>query len=130
MGTIAIGLLLPTVPPCAIFLAADFAKVPALYWRGMDADCHSLYLQVSCLIGAWYLIVALLGAMYILFQVLRDPPRNTPKQLATSLHGLWSCISPYICRSVKTLLGLGIFLIILIVITDIRWTLFAAILPF
>lgn len=130
MGTIAIGLLLPTVSPCVVFLAADFAKVPALYWRGMDADGHSLYPQVSCLIGAWYLIIALLGALYILFQVLCDPPRNTSKQLATSLHDLWSCISPYIGRSVKTLLGLGIFLIILFAITDIQWILSAAISTF
>lgn len=120
MGTIAIRLLLPTVSLCVAFLAVNFAKVSALYWRGMDADDHSIYLQGSCSIGAWYLITALLGALYILLQVLRDLPRNTSKQLATSLHDLWSCISPYIGRSIKTLVGLGIFLIML----------FAAILPF
>lgn len=120
VGTIAIRLLLPTVSLCVAFLAVNPVKVPALYWRGMDADDHSLYLQVSCSIGAWYLITALLGALYILLQVLRDPPRNTSKQLATSLHDLQSCISTYIGRSIKTLISLGIFLIIL----------FATILPF
>ena len=40
--------------------------------------------------------------------------------MATSLHDLWSCISLYIGRSIKTLVSLGIFFIIL----------FAAILPF
>ena len=85
--TLLIGLVFPSIALCVALFTMLQYEIPALYWKGMEMDEHSVELRTACAVGLWCLACALFGGFTAVYRTL-------PERLRVNIELVWNSMRP------------------------------------